>query len=78
LREKLFMLNSQKVKKERIVFLHKKLKNILKEYRLRSNGYILISERDGIYSERTIQQIVKNTAEKADITKKVTPHVLQT
>ncbi|HDM25100.1 MAG TPA: hypothetical protein ENG24_00680 [Thermoplasmatales archaeon] len=71
------MLNSQKVKKERIVFLHKKLKNILKEYRLRSNGYILISERDGIYSERTIQQIVKNTAEKADITKKVTPHVLR-
>ena len=70
-------VKQSKGEKERMVFLHKKLKNILKEYGLRSNGYVLISERGGIYSERTIQQIVKNIAKKADITKKVTPHVLR-
>ena len=53
-----------KGEKGRMVFLYKKLKNILKEYGLKNYGYILISARGRSYSERTIQQIVKNVAKK--------------
>jgi site-specific recombinase XerD len=70
-------VKQSKGEKERIVFLHKKLKSILEEYGVRSNGYILISERGKLYSERAVQQIVKNIAKKADINKKVTPHILR-
>jgi len=37
----------------------------------------LISEGSKRYCERTIQQIVKNTAKKAKIKKRVTPHTLR-
>ncbi len=63
--------------KERVVFLHKKLKELLKEYGIKNTGLVLISERSKKYSERTIQQIVKNASKKAGIKKKVTPHTLR-
>ena len=37
----------------------------------------MISERGTKYSERTIQQIVKNASKKAGIKKRVTPHTLR-
>jgi len=70
-------LKQAKGEKERIVFLHKKLKKMLMDYGIRKSGLVLISERGGKYNERTIQQIVKNTARKAKIKKKVTPHTLR-
>jgi len=73
----LIHIKQAKGERERIVFLHKKLKELLKEYGVRKFGWILISERGGRYKERTIQQIVKNAARKAGIRKKVTPHTLR-
>lgn len=66
-----------KGEKERVIFLHKELKKLLEDYGIRKLGYVLISERGKKYNERTIQQIVKNTAKKAGIKKRVTPHTLR-
>lgn len=43
----------------------------------RSGGYIFESNRHTKFSSRRIQQIVKETAERAGITKKVHPHLLR-
>ncbi len=61
---------------ERVVFLHEKLKGLLKDLS-GSSKLILISERGNKYNKRTIQQIVKNSAKKAKISKRVTPHTLR-
>ncbi|MCD6227853.1 tyrosine-type recombinase/integrase [Candidatus Micrarchaeota archaeon] len=70
-------IKQTKGEKERVVFLHKNLKEFLSEYGIRKSGFVLISERGKRYNERTIQQIVKNAARKAGIKKKVTPHTLR-
>lgn len=63
--------------KDRIVFLHDKLKQIIEENGARKEGLVLISERGNIYNERSVQEIVKNAAKKAGIKKNVTPHTLR-
>ncbi|MEM0493408.1 MAG: tyrosine-type recombinase/integrase [Candidatus Thermoplasmatota archaeon] len=70
-------LKDTKRSKERVVFLHKKLVDIFRIYGVGKEGYILPSQRGGRYNNRTIQQIIKNTARKAMINKKVTPHTLR-
>ena len=62
--------------KERVVFLHEKLKNLLNISKI-DKRLVLLSERGRKYNKRTIQQIVKNSAKKAGIGKKVTPHTLR-
>ena len=73
----LIHIKQTKGEKERVVFLHEKLKEFLSKYGIRNSGLVLISERGRRYNERTIQQIVKNAARKAGIKKKVTPHTLR-
>jgi len=63
--------------KDRIVFLHKKLIDLLKENGLKEKGLVLVSDRGSGYDERSVQEIVKNTIRKAGISKKVTPHTLR-
>lgn len=70
-------IKQAKGEKERVVFLHDRLKELLMKYGIRKSGLVLVSERGGKYAERTIQQIVKNAARKAGIKKKVTPHTLR-
>ena len=65
-----------KGKKDRIVFLHQKIKEAL-AYGKNSSGLIFISERGQRYNKRTIQQIVKNAARKVGIKKRVSPHTLR-
>ncbi len=62
--------------KERVIFLHRRLKELLIDYGIRKSGFVLISDRRR-YNERTIQQIVKNAAKKAKINKRTTPHTLR-
>ena len=62
--------------KDRIVFLHPLLKQQLQES-FRTGGIILQSERGTRYTERSIQEIVKQAAKRAGIKKNVTPHTLR-
>lgn len=59
--------------KDRIVFLHEKLKLL----NLNNQGYIFISSKNKKYSPKSIQEIVKKAASRANIKKKVTPHTLR-
>ncbi|MEM2909331.1 MAG: tyrosine-type recombinase/integrase [Candidatus Bilamarchaeaceae archaeon] len=70
-------LKTTKGDKERIVFLHKKLIDMLKMYGTKEEGLIFVSQREGKYNKRTIQQIVKSASKRAGIKKNITPHMLR-
>ncbi|HIH33863.1 MAG TPA: tyrosine-type recombinase/integrase [Nanoarchaeota archaeon] len=70
-------LKTAKGDKERVVFLHKKLVDVLRMYGVKDDGPIFVSQRGGRYNKRTIQQIIKSASRKAEIKKKVTPHTLR-
>ena len=63
--------------KDRIVFLHDKIGDLLKENLIVRKGLVCVSERGNKYDERTIQEIVKRASNTAGIRKKVTPHSLR-
>ncbi|PIU02975.1 MAG: integrase [Candidatus Diapherotrites archaeon CG09_land_8_20_14_0_10_32_12] len=62
---------------ERIIFLHKKIIEILTDLGKKKEGHIFISERGHKYNKRTIEMIVKTVSKKAGINKRVTPHTLR-
>ncbi len=74
---KIIHLIKTKGEKERVVFLHNKLIEVLKRRGLQESGLVFLSNRNKKYSETTIQKIVKNAVKKAKINKKVTPHTLR-
>jgi site-specific recombinase XerD len=70
-------LKITKGSKERVIFLHDKLKNFIMTFNLQSAGLIFTSNLGKKYNKRTIQIIVKNAARKSKISKKATPHILR-
>lgn len=74
---KIIHIKHAKGGKERIVFFHDNLRQILIEDGVKNKGLVLVSERGTKYSERSIQAIVKNAAKKAGINKKISPHTLR-
>jgi site-specific recombinase XerD len=70
-------VKSGKGDKDRIVFLHPKLKEIIQSYGVEKKGAVLKSQRGGRYNKATIQKIVVKAAEKAGVKKNVTPHTLR-
>ena len=74
---KVIHLKNTKSNKHRIIFLHEKIEEIIKQYEPAKKGLLLKSDRMTKYSQRTIQQIIKNLSKKCQITKKVTPHTLR-
>ncbi len=73
----LIHLKTAKGDRERVIFLHEKLIDMLKMYGVNKDGLIFTSQRDGKYNKRTIQQIVKYASQKVGIMKNVTPHTLR-
>ena len=70
-------LKVAKGEKERVIFLHDKLKNFIDYFNVKSKGYVFMSNLGKKYDKRTIQLIVRNAAEKARIGKRITPHTLR-
>ena len=70
---KIIHIKKAKGNKDRIIFLHDKLLQIL----LLNKNYIFLTSRGTKYSQRSIQQIVRIASKKAKIKKKVTPHTLR-
>lgn len=74
---KIIHLKNGKGNKDRIIFLHEKLILLLDELGRKKEGHILMSERGTLYNKRTIQEIIKCSAKKADLNKRVHPHTLR-
>lgn len=72
----LIHLKVTKGSRDRVIFFHKQLKDAL-AYGRGYSGLVFISERGRQYNKRTIQLIVKDAARKAEINKRVTPHILR-
>lgn len=73
----LIHIKAAKGGKDRIVFLHEKIKDMLMAFKANKDELLLISERGNKYNKRTIQLIVKNAANKAGIKKRISPHTLR-
>ncbi len=70
-------LKVTKGSKERVIFLHEKVKNIIQTFNLQKTGLVFQSNLMKKYNQRSIQMIVRQAAKKAGITKRVTPHTLR-
>jgi len=70
-------LKTAKGEKERVIFLHEKLKGFIEYFNLRKEGLVFLSNFGKKYDKRTIQLIVRNAAKKAGIGKRITPHTLR-
>jgi len=57
--------------------LSEKVKEALQNFSQEKKGYVFITTRGGKYTQRTIQKIIENTARKAGIKKKISPHTLR-
>ena len=59
------------------MLLRKRLIETLRIFGTKETGSIFMSQRDGKYNKKTIQQIIKSALGKAGIKKNVTPHTLR-
>jgi site-specific recombinase XerD len=74
---KMIHIRDAKGSKDRMVFLHDKLRELINCIGAGKDRQVFLSDRNKVYDERTIQLIVKNTAKKSGIKKRVTPHTLR-
>ena len=70
-------LKVAKGEKERIVFLHDNLKKFIEYFKIKKERFIFLSNFEKKYNKRTVQMIVRNSAKKAGIKKRITPHTLR-
>jgi len=75
----LIHIRNAKGRKDRSVMLSAKLLETLREYfkQYRPKVYLFGGQRKAQYSAKSVQNIVKQTAQKAKITRPVTPHILR-
>ncbi|MEA4979676.1 MAG: site-specific tyrosine recombinase/integron integrase [Petrimonas sp.] len=78
-KNKIILIRNAKGGKDRVVMLSPLLLESLKRYYqvYHPEEYLIEGQGGGVYSEKSVQNIVKNAASKAGITKKVTPHTLR-
>lgn len=70
-------LKTAKGEKERIIFLHDKLKKFIEYFNIRKEGFVFLSNMGKKYDGRSIQMIVRHAAARAKIGKRITPHTLR-
>jgi site-specific recombinase XerD len=70
-------IKNAKGKKDRIVMLSRRAKENLIALTDNTEGYVFLTNRKEKYSDRTIQKIIENSAKRAGILKKITPHTLR-
>ncbi|HIH11108.1 TPA: tyrosine-type recombinase/integrase [Candidatus Woesearchaeota archaeon] len=70
-------LKTTKGSKDRVVFLHEKIRTMIQHFNLQMKGFVLQSNLGKKYDQRSIQMIVRQAARKAGINKRVTPHTLR-
>ena len=70
-------LKITKGSKDRVIFLHEKVKSIIQNFNLQKTGLVFKSNLGKKYNQRSIQMIVRQASKKAGITKRVTPHTLR-
>ncbi|MGI6319987.1 MAG: site-specific tyrosine recombinase/integron integrase [Bacteroidales bacterium] len=75
----LIYIRKAKGNKDRVVMLSSDLLIELREYFIiyKPKEYLFEGQNGGTYSERSVQNVVKNVASRAGIKKKVTPHTLR-
>ena len=78
-KNKIILIRKAKGGKDRVVMLSPLLLESLRHYYkiYQPEEYLIEGQGGGVYSEKSVQVIVKNAALKAGITKKVTPHTLR-
>ena len=78
-KNKIILIRNAKGGKDRVVMLSPLLLESLRSYYKTHHPevYLIEGQGGGLYSEKSVQTIVKNAASKAGITKKVTPHTLR-
>jgi len=54
-----------------------KVKESLMNLTPNKEGYVFLTNRDGKYTQRTIQKIIENAATKVGIRKSISPHTLR-
>lgn len=72
-------IRKSKGNKDRVVMLSNQLLDDLRVYFLRykPKEYLIEGQGGGVYSEKSVQNVVKDAARKACIKKQVTPHILR-
>lgn len=72
-------IRNAKGNKDRVVMLSMQLLDELRVYvkEFKPEIYLIEGQSGGVYSERSVQNIVKEAARKAGIKKRVTPHMLR-
>ncbi len=70
-------LKITKAEHQRITFLHDNLIKELNKFKIPRSELVFESNRGKKYSKGSIQKIIKKSAQKAGILKKVTPHTLR-
>ncbi len=70
-------IKNAKGKKDRMVMLSSKVKEALQALDNEKIGSVFKTNRNGKYTQRTIQKVIENATKKTGIRKKISPHTLR-
>jgi len=75
----LIYIRKAKGNKDRVVMLSESLLKDLRDYFMlyKPREYLFEGQRGGMYSDKSVQNVVRDAARKAGIKKKITPHTLR-
>lgn len=63
--------------KDRVIFFHKNIEDLINNFGLRKEGLVFQSNLNKKYNSRSVEMVVRQAAQRAGIKKKVTPHTLR-